>query len=75
MLHVGNERVPLCSGLSRRSFLQATAASAIAAPYIVPSSAFGANERVLTGHIGLGGQGRGTSPRRCDLKNPVRSIM
>lgn len=44
---------------SRRSFLKATAAGAIAAPYFVPSSAFGANERILTGHIGIGGQGRG----------------
>ena len=47
------------SHTNRRNFLKATAASAIAAPYIIPSTAFGANERILTGHIGLGGQGRG----------------
>jgi predicted dehydrogenase len=50
------------SPLSRRSFLQtstAVAASALAIPYFAPQRAFGANERVITGHIGLGGQGRG----------------
>ena len=47
--------------LSRRRFLQGTAvaAGAFAAPYIVPQSAFGANDRIVTGHIGLGGQGNG----------------
>lgn len=47
--------------MNRRSFLasSAAAASAIAVPYFVPASAFGANERVITGHIGVGGQGRG----------------
>jgi predicted dehydrogenase len=44
---------------TRRSFLQtsAAAASAIALPYYVPAPAFGANERIVTGHIGTGGQG------------------
>ena len=47
--------------MNRRSFLatSAAAASAMAAPYFVPASAFGANERIITGHIGVGGQGRG----------------
>ncbi len=48
--------------LSRRSFLgtsAAAAASALAIPYFVPLRAFGASDRVITGHIGLGGQGRG----------------
>ena len=45
--------------LNRRQFLQTSAAatSAFAAPYFVPASAFGANERIVTGHIGVGGQG------------------
>jgi predicted dehydrogenase len=42
--------------LSRRSFLAAGAA-AMAAPYFVPARAFGANERIVTAHIGVGGQG------------------
>ncbi len=44
---------------NRRQFLanSAAAASAIALPYYVPSRAFGANERLVTGHIGVGGQG------------------
>ena len=48
--------------LSRRRFLARTAGTAAflaAAPTFVPARAFGANDRVLTGHIGLGGQGRG----------------
>src|SRR5688572_17849992 len=46
---------------SRRRFLQTTAAASavFAMPYYVPSTAFGANEKVNTGHIGLGGQGNG----------------
>ncbi|MGD9853700.1 MAG: Gfo/Idh/MocA family protein [Planctomycetaceae bacterium] len=47
--------------LSRRSFLKSSAAAAgsIAAPLYVPSTVFGANERIVTGHIGTGEQGRG----------------
>ena len=43
----------------RRQFLkQAAGALAVgAAAYLVPSRAFGANNRVVTGHIGTGGQG------------------
>ncbi|MDZ4687402.1 MAG: Gfo/Idh/MocA family oxidoreductase [Planctomycetaceae bacterium] len=44
------------SKLSRRSFL-AAGATALAAPYIIPARAFGANERIVTAHIGVGGQG------------------
>lgn len=46
---------------SRRRFLKQSAAlasAAFAAPYFVPSSAFGANDKLVTGHIGVGGQGR-----------------
>ncbi|MBN2476119.1 MAG: Gfo/Idh/MocA family oxidoreductase [Pirellulales bacterium] len=52
--------------LTRRRFLRQTAASAMAAvavPYLVPGRAFGANAKVLTGHIGVGGQGRGNLGR------------
>lgn len=43
----------------RRSFLKTAAAgtACMAAPYFVPSSAFGANDRLTTGHIGTGGRG------------------
>ncbi len=46
---------------NRRRFLKvsAGAASALAVPYFVPSRAFGANDKIATGHIGLGGQGGG----------------
>jgi predicted dehydrogenase len=44
---------------SRRRFLQtvATASAAIAAPYYVPARAFGANERIITGAIGVKNRG------------------
>jgi predicted dehydrogenase len=44
---------------TRRQFLaqSASAAAVFAAPLIIPRSAFGANERIVTGHIGVGGQG------------------
>lgn len=51
--------MPNSQVLTRRKFLatSAAAASAIALPYYIPSRAFGANERLVTGHIGVGGQG------------------
>lgn len=48
--------MPKRLAISRRQFM-ATAAGTFATPYIIPSSAFGANERIVTGHIGVGGQG------------------
>ena len=47
------------SKLNRRKFLATTAAASavFAAPYYVPARAFGANERIVTGHIGVGRQG------------------
>jgi predicted dehydrogenase len=48
--------------VSRRQFLAASsavAASTIAVPYFVPKSAFGAADKVVTGHIGVGRQGMG----------------
>jgi predicted dehydrogenase len=46
---------------SRRELLKigAAASTVFAVPLVIPRRAFGANERVVTGHIGLGGQGRG----------------
>ncbi len=44
--------------LTRRGFLK-SAAAATAAPYFVPQSAFGANDRITTGIIGLGGPAGG----------------
>jgi predicted dehydrogenase len=53
--------MPASRRYNRRRFLatSAAAASALAFPAFVPERAFGANERVNTGHIGLGGQGGG----------------
>ena len=44
MLHIGNERVPLCSGINRRSFLQAGAAgfAGLSLPAITQLEASGA---------------------------------
>ncbi len=55
----------------RRTFLkQAAGALAVgAAPYLLPSQALGANNRVVTGHIGTGGQG--TSNLNALLKQGV----
>ena len=44
--------------ISRRGFLQKGAASAAAFPLILNSRAFGANDRIVMGFIGMGGQGR-----------------
>ncbi len=44
------------TNVSRRQFLVAASAT-FAAPYIIPARAFGANERIVTAHIGVGGQG------------------
>jgi len=52
--------------LSRRTFLAASA-GALAVPYFVPKSAFGANDKVVTGHIGLGGQGTGNMGGYADI--------
>ena len=42
--------------IHRRHFLIGSAI-AVASPYIVPRAAFGANEKITTGHIGVGRQG------------------
>ncbi|MCU0980533.1 MAG: Gfo/Idh/MocA family oxidoreductase [Pirellulaceae bacterium] len=57
--------MPNCTNTSRRSFLQASLAAGIAAPYVVPASVLGADdqpppsERIRLGIIGCGGMGRG----------------
>ena len=48
---------------TRRSFLKTTSAAMLTAPLYIPSTVFGANERIHTGHIGVGGQGRGNLGR------------
>jgi predicted dehydrogenase len=46
---------------TRRRFLaqSALASTAFAAPLFIPARVFGANERIVTGHIGIGHQGKG----------------
>ncbi|WP_010583479.1 Gfo/Idh/MocA family protein [Schlesneria paludicola] len=45
--------------VNRRQFLAASSAATMALPYFVPARAFGANDRIRTGHIGVGGRGMG----------------
>ncbi|MFM9966577.1 MAG: Gfo/Idh/MocA family protein [Planctomycetaceae bacterium] len=59
---------------TRRQFLNQTvagAATAFAAPWVIPSSCFGANERVVTGHIGVGGQGGSNLGAFLKLASPA----
>lgn len=44
--------------MTRREFLRKAASAAIAAPLLVHSRAFGANDRITMGGIGMGGRGR-----------------
>ncbi|MHC4655519.1 MAG: Gfo/Idh/MocA family protein [Planctomycetota bacterium] len=45
--------------ITRRDFLQKGAAAALAAPLFINSRVFGANDRIVMGCVGMGGQGRG----------------
>ena len=45
--------------VTRRAFLRGAAAAAFAAPVVVASDVFGANDKIAMGCIGMGGQGRG----------------
>ncbi len=51
--------------LNRREFLTAAGAAAVSLPYLIPSGVLasrgrvGANERITTAHIGVGGRGGG----------------
>jgi len=49
--------------------LAGLAATNFIAPTFVPASAFGANQRITTGHIGVGGQGTG------NLKNFLKNAI
>ena len=44
---------------TRRNFLRKCAAATIGVPLFVKAEAFGANDRIVMGCIGMGGQGRG----------------
>ena len=44
---------------TRRNFLRNCAAATVGVPLFVKSSVFGANDRIVMGCIGMGGQGRG----------------
>src|SRR5262249_2196621 len=57
----------LNSGISRRRFLAATTL-ALTAPSIVPSSVFGASERVTLGVVGWGMQGPGNTHEFLNIK-------
>jgi hypothetical protein len=51
---------------SRRRFLQAgiaTSTAALAAPWLLPAAARGANDRIVLGGIGVGNQGGSSGPR------------
>ena len=45
--------------MTRRDLLRGAAGAAMVAPWVIPSRAFGANDRIVMGCIGMGGQGRG----------------
>ena len=45
--------------ITRRGFLRKTAAVTAVAPWVVSSRAFGANDRITMGCIGMGGRGTG----------------
>ena len=45
--------------ITRRDFLRKGAAAALAAPLFINSRVFGANDRIVMGCVGMGGQGRG----------------
>src|SRR6516164_3317108 len=55
------------SGISRRRFLAATS-FALAAPTIIPASAWGASERVTLGVVGWGMQGPGNTDAFLGIK-------
>jgi predicted dehydrogenase len=50
-------RQPTSAAITRRHFLTGAAAAAVLTPSFIPRRAFGANERITTGHVGVGGQG------------------
>ena len=62
---------------TRRSFLRQTgliAASAFAAPMILPSRVFGANDRISIGAIGVRNQGTGNLERFLNAKTDISAV-
>lgn len=55
---------------NRRGFL-ATAATTLALPTVLPKSVFGANERIVTGHIGVRNQGTNNLKAFLKLATPA----
>ncbi|MHC4113086.1 MAG: twin-arginine translocation signal domain-containing protein, partial [Planctomycetota bacterium] len=51
--------MPKHRNITRRDFLQKGAAVALAAPLFINSRVFGANDRIVMGCVGMGGQGTG----------------
>ena len=57
----------------RRAFLRRAAGATLAAPLVVRSTAFGANDRIAMGCVGMGG--RGTSDMRGFLGSPQVRVV
>lgn len=62
--------MPNLSPSNRRQFLTAAAAT-LAIPTILPRSVFGANERIVTGHIGVRNQGTANLKAFLKLTSPA----
>jgi len=56
---------------SRRTFLQQSAAASVAAPLVISSSAWGANDRLNIAGVGVGGKGRGDIANTSQGQNVV----
>ncbi len=69
----GRQRMSKRPGTSRRDFLGKSVTAAIGAPLIIKSSVWGANDRIATGIIGIGGPAGGGAPGTelvavCDVR-------
>jgi len=81
-LHATNPPNAIGESMKRRTFLKSSAAI-FAAPYIIPSRVFGANDRIAIGSIGVKNQGSGNLKRFkgagcdivavCDVDSDVRA--
>jgi predicted dehydrogenase len=74
LVHDGNwgSRMLNARRISRRGFLAGLGAAAFA-PYFVPASAFGANDRIAVGTVGVGPQGR--SVLECFLASKAARVV
>ena len=68
------------SRISRRRFFKGAAACAFGVPYLVSSKAFGANDQVTSGVIGVGGPAKNAGGTRkitvCDVReDKVRNYL